>query len=176
MLILASTFFKFINFKRNLKKENFSVDNAYCPNCHKKLIYSYYHYGHIGSYYCPNCDFKRGNPNFTAKNVNLKNGTCEINQHSIHLNQRFLFTVYATTASYALCKTIGLSEKKILNTFNSGVIPMKRGKELFLKDRPVMMLESKNENALSYYQSLKYIYQRQQILILSHTGIKDNRL
>lgn len=140
-----------------LKKENFSVDNAYCPNCHKKLIYSYYHYGHIGSYYCPNCDFKRGNPNFTAKNVNLKNGTCEINQHSIHLNQRFLFTVYATTASIALCKTIGLSEKKILNTFNSGVIPMKRGKELFLKDRPVMMLESKNENALSYYQSLKYI-------------------
>ena len=68
-----------------------------------------------------------------------------------------MFTVYATTASYALCKTIGLSEKKILNTFNSGVIPMKRGKELFLKDRPVMMLESKNENALSYYQSLKYI-------------------
>ena len=29
------------------KKENFSVDNAYCPKCHKKLVYYYYHYGHM---------------------------------------------------------------------------------------------------------------------------------
>ena len=140
-----------------LKKENFSVDNAYCPNCHKKLIYSYYHYGHIGSYYCPNCDFKRGNPNFVAKNVDLKKGIFEINQNSIHLNRNFLFTVYATTAAYALTKTIGVKEKDILYALNKDITPSKRGKELKMNDRPVMMLESKNENALSYYQSLKYI-------------------
>ena len=140
-----------------LKKECFSVDNAYCPNCHKKLIYSYYHYGHIGSYYCPNCDFKRGTPNFIAKNVDLKKGTFEINQNKIHLNKNFLFTVYATTAAYALTKTIGVKEKNILYALNKDITPSKRGKELKLDNRPVMMLESKNENALSYYQSLKYI-------------------
>ena len=140
-----------------LKKECFSVDNAYCPACHKKLIYSYYHYGHIGSYYCPNCDFKRGNPNFVAKNVDLKKGIFEINQNSIHLNRNFLFTVYATTAAYALTKTIGVKEKDILYALNKDITPSKRGKELKMNDRPVMMLESKNENALSYYQSLKYI-------------------
>lgn len=140
-----------------LKKECFSVDNAYCPHCHKKIIYSYYHYGHIGSYYCPNCDFKRGNPNFIAKNVDLKKGIFEINQNPIHLNRNFLFTVYATTAAYALTKTIGVKEKDILYALNKDITPSKRGKELKMNDRPVMMLESKNENALSYYQSLKYI-------------------
>jgi len=140
-----------------LKKENFSVDNAYCPNCHKKLIYSFYHYGHIGSYYCPNCDFKRGIPDYVAKNVNLEKGTIDIQQTTIQLNKNFLFTAYATTAAYALARTIGVSEKKIIYAFNKDAISSKRGHEIELNNRVITMLESKNENALSYYQSLRYI-------------------
>ena len=139
------------------KKENFSVDNAYCPNCHKKLIYSYYHYGHIGSYYCPNCDFKRKTPDYVATKVNLENQTMLINKNEVHLNKNFLFTAYATVAAYALCQTIGIKEKDILHALNEDVIPSKRGHEYTIDHRKVTMLESKNENALSYYQSLKYI-------------------
>lgn len=140
-----------------LKKENFSVDNAYCPNCHKKLVYSYYHYGHIGSYYCPNCDFKRGTPDFVGKNVDLKKSTMEINGLLVKLNKNFLFTAYATTAAFALARTINISEKKILYALNKDTIVSKRGHDLTIGNRRVTMLESKNENALSYYQSLKYI-------------------
>ena len=71
-------------------------------------MYYYYHYGHIGSYYCQNCDFKRGNPDYLAKNVDLKNNTFTINNETISLNKNFLFTVYAEVAAYALCNTIGI--------------------------------------------------------------------
>lgn len=136
---------------------NYSVDEAYCPNCHKKLIYNYYHYGHIGSYYCPNCDFKRGNPDYIGSKVDLKNKTMIINNNEIKLNKNFLFTAYASLASYALCDTIGIPTDEILNTFNKEKIPTKRGHDLKLGKRLITMLESKNENALSYYQSLKYV-------------------
>ncbi len=139
------------------KKENFSVDNAYCPNCNKKLIYTFYHYGHIGSYYCPNCTFKRGKPTYQGRNVNLEEKEMFINEDYIKLNKNFLFTAYASIAAYALCATIGIKIEKIIKAFNETPIESKRGKELKINDRPLTMLESKNENALSYYQSLKYI-------------------
>ena len=144
--------------KRSYQRaQNFSVDNAYCPKCHTKLIYEFYHYGHIGSYYCPHCDFKRGDVDFLAKKVNLKESTMEIHQNEIRLNKNFLFTAYATTAAYALAHTIGIKEDQILYALNSDMIHSKRGKEMKLQDRSITMLESKNENALSYYQSLSYI-------------------
>ena len=144
---------------------NFSVDEAYCPKCHKKLIYNYYHYGHIGSYYCPNCDFKRGTPNYVGNKVDLKNRTMLINNNVVKLNKNFLFTAYASLAAYALCDTIKIPTNKILNTFNKEKIPTKRGHDLKLGNRVITMLESKNENALSYYQSLKYV--------LNEEGKKD---
>lgn len=140
-----------------IKKENFSVDNAYCPNCEKKLIYSFYHYGHIGTYYCPSCHFQRGNPNFLGTNVDLAERKMKINGDLVTLNKNFMFTAYATIASFALCSSIGISKKDILYALNEDVIKSKRGKEYLIAHRPVVMLESKNENALSYYQSLRYI-------------------
>ncbi len=140
-----------------LKKELFSLDNAYCPNCHKKLIYSYYHYGHIGSYYCPNCHFKRGTPDYVGSKINLEEKHMEILGDTVLLNKDFLFTAYATVAAYALCHTIGINKEKILYALNEDVLESKRGHELTIDNRTITMLESKNENALSYYQSLRYI-------------------
>lgn len=139
------------------KKENFSVDNAYCPRCNKKLVYSFYHYGHIGSYYCPNCTFKRGKPTYQGTNVDLEKKEMYINEEYIKLNKNFLFTAYASLASYSLCASLGIKPQKIIKAFNEKPIESKRGKELKIMNRPVVMLESKNENALSYYQSLRYI-------------------
>ena len=57
-----------LNHKNNLyygiNKNDYSIDSpynykdaAYCPICGKKLIYDYYHYGHLGKYRCENNDF-----------------------------------------------------------------------------------------------------------------------
>ena len=65
--------------------------------------------------------------------------------------------LYYTLAAYTLCKTIGLTDEEIKKYLNDEVMPSKRMKEYKIDNRNVEMLESKNENNLSYYESLHYI-------------------
>ena len=139
------------------KTDYLSVDSCYCPNCHKKLVYDYYQYGNIGSYKCPNCTFGRGTLDYFATDIDLERKEIKINKDKVKLNKDILFTAYATTAAYALTSTIGISKDKILYALNKDMVESKRGKDKKIDDRTVTMLESKNENALSYYQSLRYI-------------------
>ncbi len=134
-----------------------SIDNAYCPKCHKKLTYKFYHYGHIGSYFCKNCDFSRGTPNFIGTNIDLKNKTMKINNELVTLNKDILYEAYSTIAAYALTTTIGVKKEEITFALNANTMKAKRGKTYQFNNRHITFLESKNENALSYYQSLKYI-------------------
>jgi len=140
------------------KPINHNVDGAYCPVCHTKLKYTCYHYGHLGVYACPKNDFQR-KTDYEAKNIDLEKSQMQINDQKIHLNKNVFFAAYYTLAAYTLCKTIGMKEKDILKSINVNILPSKRGKILKLDDREINMLESKNENNLSYYQSLKYINQ-----------------
>lgn len=133
------------------------VDYAYCPKCNRKLVYDYYHYGHIGNYHCPNCDFKRGKVDYEATDIDLKKQTIKINGKNVHLDKNVLYAVYYTTAAFALCRTIGVEEEDILNVLNNNKHESKRGKISNFDGRNLNSLESKNENNLSYYQSIKYI-------------------
>ena len=137
--------------------ENIYPDYAYCPLCHSKLKYKYYNYGHIGNYECPNCEFKRGKADYEVNNINYDKNEIDINNNKIYLNKGVLYAVYYTVATYSLCKEIGLSDEKIKEAINKDKQESKRGKELLLDGRKLTMLESKNENNLSYYQSIKYI-------------------
>ncbi len=136
---------------------NIYPDYAYCPLCHNKLVYKYYNYGHIGNYECPECDFKRGKVDYEVKNINYDKKEIDINRNKIYLNKNVLYAVYYTVAAYAACKEIGISEEVIKRAINRDKQESKRGKELLLDGRKLTMLESKNENNLSYYQSIKYI-------------------
>ena len=136
---------------------NDSVDAAYCPICNSKLKYSFYHTGHIGKYKCTNCDFGREKVNFEARDVDLKKQFFTINDSIYHINKDVFFAVYYTLAAFTLCKTIGIDENLIKRYLNEDILPSKRMKEMFIDNRPVIMLESKNENNLSYYESLHYI-------------------
>lgn len=148
-----------INKTKYSYKNNYlnNLDSAYCPICHKKLIYDYYHYGHIGSYRCPNNDFKRENPDYTGDNVNLEKLEMTINKSKILLSKNIFYNAYAVIAAFSLCSEININKKIILDSFNKDRIISKRGYKCLFNDREFNMLESKNENALSYYQSLEYI-------------------
>jgi len=133
-----------------------SVDFAYCPVCNKKLIYDYYHYGHIGSYKCPNNDFERGHLDYYGSKLDYDNNKFYILDKEIQLSNNALFMCYAYLACYSLCNIIKIDENKIINSLNN-IKDSKRGKSLSVKSRKLTMLESKNENNLSYFQSLNYI-------------------
>lgn len=149
-----------------------NVDAAYCPICHEKLIYKFYHYGHLGSYSCPNGDFKN-NIDIKAEKVDLEKQEMIINNNIIHLNKDVFFAVYYTLAAYSLCKVIGLEEVKIIHALNDEVLESKRLKSLKYHNREVDMLESKNENNLSYLQSLNYInnYKGKKTIILGFDNV-----
>ncbi len=138
------------------------VDFQYCPKCHRKLNYNYYHYGHIGNYECPNHDFSRNPVDYEARKVNLKEHTMQINGHDVYLNKDVIYAVYYTLAAYALVRCLGFKEEDILKSINEHKMITRRGKTYKLGKRNVIMLESKNENNLSYYQSLKYIKDSQE--------------
>ena len=139
------------------EKNRDSDDAQYCPLCHTKLDYEYYHYGHLGKYKCSSCEFERGNVDYEANDVNLKRNFITINDSIIHLNKNIFFAVYYTLAAYTLCKTIGIKDEVLKDALNVDVMESKRMKSLTIDGRKIMMLESKNENALSYLQSLNYI-------------------
>ena len=134
------------------------LDGAYCPVCNKKLKYDFYHYGHLGGYKCLDCDFQRKS-DFIGTKVDLETSTMIINKNKVHLNKNVFFAAYYTIAAYTLCKTIGISDEQLLSSLNINIIPSKRMKQIKLDDREVFMIESKNENNLSYLQSLNYINQ-----------------
>ena len=134
-----------------------NLDFAYCPKCHTKLKYNYYHYGHIGNFYCPNCDFKRGKVDYEVTKVDYKNHYIVIDNEKIFLNKDVLYAVYYTLGSYSICRMLGLSKNDILHSLNDNKLEAKRGKEFLINGRKLTMLETKNENNLSYYQSIRYI-------------------
>ena len=141
------------SYKNNIN----NLDGAYCPICHTKMEYDFYHYGHIGSYHCPKFHFNRGNPDYEAKNIDVDNKLIEINGNKVTLPSDFLYTVYFVTGCYTLSKTVGLTDEQILNVLNSDDIKTKRLMVYDYDNRKWQMLASKNENNLSYKQSLDYI-------------------
>ena len=140
-----------------LEPINDSLDAAYCPICNNKLKYDFYHTGHIGKYKCTNCDFGREKVNFEANDVNLKKQFFTINNSIYYINKDVFFAVYYTLAAYTLCKTIGITDENLKTYINEYPLPSKRMKELKINNRTVHMIESKNENNLSYYEALHYI-------------------
>lgn len=134
-----------------------NIDAAYCPVCHSKLKYNFYQYGHIGDYKCENCDFKRGKLDFFAHNIDIKNREIFINKEQISLPSNFLYSVYFTLAAYSLTSVLGIKNENILNALNIDKLKPKRLKIYSLNNRKWQMLASKNENNLSYKQSIDYI-------------------
>lgn len=149
-----------------------NIDAAYCPICHKKLKYDFYHYGHLGKYACPNKDFKRI-IDYEATDVDLDKQEMIIGNNKIHLNKDVFFAAYYTLAAYTVCSKIGLSNEKILHSLNDNIMESKRLKTLMLDNREVDMLESKNENNLSYLQSLNYInnHKKQKTIVLGFDNV-----
>ena len=134
-----------------------NIDAAYCPLCGNKLKYKFYQYGHIGIYKCPNKDFERGNVDYLAHNININKGFIYINKEKVHLPSNFLYSVYFVTASFALCNVLGLTTEEITKVTNDENFIPKRLNVYNFYNRKWQMLASKNENNLSYKQSLDYI-------------------
>lgn len=154
-----TTFYGMSNTPYTTTKPNQNtLDLAYCPFCHTKLVFDYYHYGNLGGYHCPREDFTRPVPEFQVTELNLEEKYMVINQNiTLPLKNDILYTAYNNVASFALCKTIGIEEEALKKAFDALSLKVQRLEKLEINGRNTYVLTSKNETPISYNQTIAYI-------------------
>lgn len=156
-----------------------TIDNIHCPVCHSLLAFDVFYYGNIGRYTCPKCDFGRPDPDFLAEiidndHIRVINQAHQADENTgqhtnaeiglgtrpaIKLANSALYTVYNTTATYALASLIGLADEVIISGLNQVSLKVKRLETFAVKGKQVTAMLSKNETPISYNQSLDFIRQ-----------------
>ena len=135
-----------------------NLDVCYCPNCHHKLVFDYYHFGNSGNYHCPNNDFARPNCNYEVTRIDMDNEEFEINDKvKIKMQYDALYNIYNNLVVYAIGNLCSIEDEKIIRVLDGFNYQVKRFEKFILDDRNGYILTSKNETPVSYYQSLKYV-------------------
>lgn len=141
--------------KLSSEKHTGKLDVSYCPICHKKLIYDYFHYGSLGYYHCPNGDFKR--PDVKYESSLNDDFTFNINKQKIKMNNEAIYNVYNLSASYVTALETGVKASVIKDALNNLSLKVKRLDTFKLGNAEGVLLLSKNETPMSYNQSLEFI-------------------
>ena len=143
-------------------KENINLinDMQVCPNCHSKLKYKYLRYHHIGKAYCPKCEFKSPEYDYMGTNVDLDNLTIDIvhnnEKETYKLLNKGIHNIYNVVSVVTLFLELGYSKEKIKELLNEVEIVKTRFNEEIVGNQKVIMLLSKEKNALGITRSLDY--------------------
>lgn len=139
---------------------NITVDTKVCPSCHGHLEYDYYHYNHIGSFHCPNCGLQIKDSRYTADNVDFRDGSMTVNGCRVTSALPDVFNLLNTTAAIAVCGELGLDLSQVCQ-YASTFKPLKqRYNEYSVDGRRAVLLLSKNQNPVSYDQSIEHVCQQ----------------
>lgn len=139
---------------------NLINDMQICPKCSYKLKYNYLRYHHIGNAYCPNCGFKSPKADYQGKNVDLKKMTIDIKDDGGTYNYRLLndsvFNIYNVVCTVALLRDMGYTPKRVNELLNSIEIVKSRYNVTEVNGVKVIMLLSKDRNALGSSRAFDY--------------------
>lgn len=168
------TYFGIEKSKYSYKEHDDVKDYLYCPNCHNKLSFSYYHYGSVGSYKCPKCDFKRDNIKYSITNINYDNNEITINkEYIINVSSYVLFNLYNIVGAFSVCDLLKIDSKDITSTLSKDKIMDKIYDEFTVNDRNYTILNCKAENNSTY--NLALIYQamdkKRKTIVIGHREI-----
>lgn len=141
--------------KYSTKKNTSKLDMMYCPVCHKKLEFDYFHYANLGNYHCPNNDFNRPDNLYEAKLNN--DNTFTLDGNKIKMNNDALYNIYNLSASYVVAKNSGINTSSIVETLNNLSLKIKRLDTFKIGKKEGVILLSKNDTPISYNQSIDYV-------------------
>jgi UDP-N-acetylmuramyl tripeptide synthase len=120
------------------------------------MVYSRYHYNHIGHYKCTGCGHYRHETAYTVTGADLEKGVAVINgKYEIHLALRSLYNIYNILAAFTVASLVGVPQEKIARSINNYVLKNGRVVTFKLGKRKGTLLTSKHENSISYNQSLR---------------------
>lgn len=132
-------------------------DYLYCPKCHNKLKFSFFHYGSVGNYKCTKCDFKRDNITYSITDIDYNNKEITINKkEKITINNTILFNLYNIISTYSICDMLNVPKKIIKKTIENENLNKKIFEEFKINNRTYTILNCKAENNATYNLSLIY--------------------
>lgn len=139
---------------------NLTNDAKVCPNCFAPLKYNFYHYNHVGEYACPNCGFQTPKTSYAATDVSLEEGRFKICGREVCTGYKNLFFVLNAAGAAALCCEAGVPLDDVIRGLNSFVVPKDRFQTFTANGRTGKMLLSKNQNPVSFDQSIAYVLEQ----------------
>ena len=169
MLAQDITYYGVDKNKYSYKTSKFqSLNTSYCPKCHLKLEYNYYHFEDSGDYYCPSCNFKRPDIDYLVEKINYNKSSIQINGITVSIPYNILFAVNNIAATYTTCSLLGLKGSDIASAINQIYGNDKIFNVYPYKNRVVTVLNNKNENSSTFNQSLLYVsrFKEKKVIII----------
>lgn len=135
-----------------------NLNLIYCPKCHKKLNYHYYHFENIGDFECPKCEFKRENPKYEITKLDYVSRECVINDtYTLQFPFSILYCAYNTLAAFSLLSELGLDKEHITKHISE----LSQNKKIYdrytYQGHDIYVLNNKNENSSTFNQSLLFV-------------------
>ena len=159
---------------------NITHDAKVCPVCYHRLSYDYYHYNHIGGYHCDACGFATPKAKYTAHIDDLKEGSFSIDGFPVKTQYNSLFNILNITACVAACCEAGIGEEEAAKAVSTFQVSRERYDEFKVGDRKAVMILSKNQNPVSFDQSISRVLEMEgekTVVIyvnnINHTGHRD---
>ena len=159
---------------------NITHDAKVCPRCFGRMTYTYYHYNHIGGFQCSKCGYANPQWAYAAENVDFVSGDFTVNGCRVHTDYKDVFNILNTTAAIAACTELGLPLEGCCQAASSFVALKQRYDEFQVGGRRAVMILSKNQNPVSFDQSITHVLEREGektvvvfINNINHTGHKD---
>lgn len=139
---------------------NITHDAKVCPKCFARMKYRYYHYNHIGDYQCVGCGYRTPEASYLATDVSIETGDYQISGYPIHTEYRNLFYVLNSTGAAAACCELGIGMEQVAAGLNSFQVSQERYDEFTTNGRGGVMILSKNQNPVSFDQSISYVLEQ----------------
>lgn len=159
---------------------NITHDAKVCPRCFGHMEYEYYHYNHIGKFHCAVCGYETPEMAYRATDLDLAAGDFKVNGIPVHTELKSLFNVLNMTAVLAICTEVGMDTQKAAQILSTFVVSKLRYDEFQVGGRRGVMLLSKNQNPVSYDQSISYLLEdegEKTVVVyvnnINHTNNKD---
>ncbi|MEG1429134.1 MAG: MurT ligase domain-containing protein [Hydrogenoanaerobacterium sp.] len=160
--------------------QNLTHDAKVCPKCLGRMNYDYFHYNHIGSFLCTSCGYKTPASKYLAADVNFETGNFTINGTSIYADYRPPFNILNMTAAVAACCEVGVPLEKACASASQFKVMKQRYDEFKIGERTAVMILSKNQNPVSFDQSISYVLEMpgEKTVVayvnnINHTGHRD---
>jgi len=159
---------------------NITHDAKVCPKCFGKMHYDYFHYNHIGAFRCTNCGYESPEAKYTAGSVDCRSGSFTINGLPLQTQNKNAFSILNLTAAVGLCCEAGIPLEKAVQAAGTYMVSRQRFDEFTVGQRKAVMILSKNQNPVSFDQSISYVLTQEgkKVVIayvnnINHTNNKD---